>query len=109
VDGLLERGEQLAALESVVEAARDGRGRLVLVAGEAGIGKTSLVRALRGRLDCRAALGSMARRSQLRHAFLRPSRSAFADGSSVAEDETVREGRGPTTRVPNRSLAVAVR
>jgi DNA-binding CsgD family transcriptional regulator len=55
VDPLLERGEQLAALESVVEAARDGRGRLVLVAGEAGIGKTSLVRALRGRLDGRAA------------------------------------------------------
>jgi energy-coupling factor transporter ATP-binding protein EcfA2 len=55
VDPLLERGEELAALESVVEAARDGRGQLVLVAGEAGIGKTSLVRALRERLGQRAA------------------------------------------------------
>jgi DNA-binding NarL/FixJ family response regulator len=55
VDPLLERGEELAALESVVEAARDGRGQLVLVAGEAGIGKTSLVRALRARLGERAA------------------------------------------------------
>ena len=49
MDPLLERGEELAALESVVEAARDGRGQLVLVAGEAGIGKTSPVRALRAR------------------------------------------------------------
>ena len=55
MDPLLERGEELAALESVVEAARDGRGQLVLVAGEAGIGKTSLVRALRARLGERAA------------------------------------------------------
>ena len=50
MDPLLERGEELAALESVVVAARDGRGQLVLVAGEAGIGKASLVRALRERL-----------------------------------------------------------
>ena len=55
MDPLLERGEELAALESVVEAARDGRGQLVLVAGEAGIGKTSLVRALRARLGERTA------------------------------------------------------
>jgi predicted ATPase len=55
VDPLLERGDELAALESVVDAARDGRGQLVLVAGEAGIGKTSLVRALRERLGERAA------------------------------------------------------
>ena len=55
MDPLLERGEELAALESVVETARDGRGQLVLVAGEAGIGKTSLVRALRERLGDRAA------------------------------------------------------
>jgi predicted ATPase len=55
VDPLLQRGEELAALESVVAAARDGRGQLVLVAGEAGIGKASLVRALRERLSDRAA------------------------------------------------------
>ncbi len=55
MDPLLERGEQLAALQSIVEAARGGRGELVLVAGEAGIGKTSLVRALRALLGERTA------------------------------------------------------
>ena len=55
MDPLLERGEQLAALQSIVEAARGGRGELVLVAGKAGIGKTSLVRALRALLGERTA------------------------------------------------------
>jgi DNA-binding CsgD family transcriptional regulator/tetratricopeptide (TPR) repeat protein len=43
---LLERDSQLAALTSYAEEARAGSGRLVLVAGEAGIGKSSLVEAL---------------------------------------------------------------
>ena len=41
--GLLEREEQLTALHRCLRDARAGRGRLVLVAGEAGIGKTTLV------------------------------------------------------------------
>ena len=46
VDGLLERSAQLAALDEHLGAVRaQGRGRLVLIGGEAGIGKTSLVRA----------------------------------------------------------------
>lgn len=45
-DALLERSEQLALLADELAAVADTReGRLVLVAGEAGIGKTSLVRA----------------------------------------------------------------
>ena len=40
---LLERDAQLAALESALNEARAGQGRVVLVSGEAGIGKTSLV------------------------------------------------------------------
>lgn len=47
VDGLLERESELEALMTTVEAVRGGRGAVVLVAGEAGIGKTSLLRALR--------------------------------------------------------------
>jgi DNA-binding CsgD family transcriptional regulator/tetratricopeptide (TPR) repeat protein len=50
VEPLLERNGDLAALVGVVEAARRGRGALVLVGGEAGIGKTSLLRALRARV-----------------------------------------------------------
>ena len=47
---LLEREEALAALSEAFGEARLGRGRLLLVAGEAGVGKTALVRAFCGRL-----------------------------------------------------------
>ena len=44
--GLLERGAELAALDEALAAVRgSGQGRLVLLTGEAGIGKTSLLRA----------------------------------------------------------------
>ncbi len=43
--GLLERTAELAVLNRSLAKARDGRGSLVLVSGEAGIGKTALVRA----------------------------------------------------------------
>ncbi|MGH3339727.1 MAG: ATP-binding protein, partial [Propionibacteriaceae bacterium] len=42
---LLERSEQLSALATALsEVSESGRGRLVLVSGEAGVGKTALVR-----------------------------------------------------------------
>lgn len=41
---LLERDDQLAALEQAMAAAVGGQGRLILLGGEAGVGKTSLVR-----------------------------------------------------------------
>ncbi len=41
---LLERGDEFAALGAWLGEARSGTGRFVLVSGEAGIGKTSLVR-----------------------------------------------------------------
>lgn len=43
---LLERAKPLADLRALVHTAETGRGAMVLVAGEAGIGKTSLLRAL---------------------------------------------------------------
>ena len=42
--GLLERETALDSLEATLVAARAGEGRLVLVSGEAGVGKTALVR-----------------------------------------------------------------
>ena len=44
--GVLERESQLAALRSYAEEARRGDGRLALISGEAGIGKSTLVEEL---------------------------------------------------------------
>ncbi|MFC5137734.1 AAA family ATPase [Actinomycetospora rhizophila] len=41
---VLERGEVLAELDAALAAARDGAGRTVLLAGEAGLGKTTVLR-----------------------------------------------------------------
>ena len=45
---MLEREEELAALGSAARDACDGSGSVVLISGEAGIGKSSLVEAIRG-------------------------------------------------------------
>jgi DNA-binding CsgD family transcriptional regulator/tetratricopeptide (TPR) repeat protein len=50
MEALLERDAELRELEAIVAALAGGRGRLVLVGGEAGAGKTSLVRELRRRV-----------------------------------------------------------
>jgi DNA-binding CsgD family transcriptional regulator/predicted ATPase len=48
---LLEREEELSALLEAVREASGGDGRFVLLAGEAGAGKTSLLRQLRNRVN----------------------------------------------------------
>jgi hypothetical protein len=50
---LLERESALADLDAALAAARSGRGRVVLVSGGAGMGKTSVVRAFLAGLDAR--------------------------------------------------------
>ena len=59
-DPLLEREEASAQLEGELEHARLGVGRVVLVGGEAGVGKTSLVRVFTARheSEVRIAWGS---------------------------------------------------
>ena len=47
---LLERQPQLGALHAYATEARDGHGRLVLIGGEAGVGKSSLVDRLEAEL-----------------------------------------------------------
>jgi DNA-binding CsgD family transcriptional regulator/energy-coupling factor transporter ATP-binding protein EcfA2 len=53
---LLERERELSELAQAVRDAAAGGGGLVLVSGEAGIGKSSLVRAVRGLLPAEARL-----------------------------------------------------
>ena len=55
---LLEREDELGLLAGVVAGAVGGRGCLVFVGGEAGIGKTSLVRAMRASLPAGVAFVS---------------------------------------------------
>jgi predicted ATPase len=50
---LLERESALADLDAALAAARSGHGRVVLVSGGAGMGKTSVVRAFMAGLDAR--------------------------------------------------------
>jgi DNA-binding CsgD family transcriptional regulator len=53
---ILEREDDLARLLAVVSVAVDGGGALVLIPGEAGIGKTTLVRMLRTAVQGRASM-----------------------------------------------------
>ena len=53
---LLERDELLAQLQALWRAAASGPGRLVFIEGEAGIGKTTLLRAFARHLEGRALL-----------------------------------------------------
>lgn len=53
---MLERQAELAALGTAARAALHGQGSVVLVHGEAGIGKSSLIRALHARLPADARL-----------------------------------------------------
>jgi predicted ATPase len=48
-DSLLERGAEMAALEALVDQTRRGSGRVAVVEGPAGIGKTELLDVLRRR------------------------------------------------------------
>src|SRR5689334_4508837 len=56
VQRLLERDAELEALAGAVVEAQRGEGAFVLVGGEAGSGKSSLVRALRERVAEQATL-----------------------------------------------------
>jgi DNA-binding CsgD family transcriptional regulator/tetratricopeptide (TPR) repeat protein len=55
---LLERDAPLAVLEEALASARAGRGRLVFLSGDAGIGKSALVRAFLARSDERILAGA---------------------------------------------------
>src|SRR5437868_14619968 len=57
---LIERTEFLAILQTQLNGIEEGEGHCIFVSGEAGIGKTSLVKAFRegNKDDCRIYLGA---------------------------------------------------
>jgi hypothetical protein len=55
---LLERDPAFAVLEDALASARSGEGRLVFVSGDAGVGKSALVRSFTARFGGRALVGS---------------------------------------------------
>jgi tetratricopeptide (TPR) repeat protein len=82
---LLDRDRELAALDALTDDARAGRGRLVLIEGPAGIGKSGLLADLRER----AAAGSRvlaARASELEREF------AFGIVRQLFETEVAERG-----------------
>lgn len=66
---LLERESELQQLELLVEETRTGRGRLVLIEGPPGIGKTRLLEAARARARERGTAVLSARASELDREF----------------------------------------
>ena len=68
-NGLLERGNELEQLERVVEDVCAGRGRMVLVEGPPGIGKTRLLEIARARARERGMVVLSARASELDREF----------------------------------------
>ena len=67
--GLLERGDDLAAIAGLISAAVGGDGRLGLVEGPAGIGKTVLLDECRRRASGQGACVVHARASELEQGF----------------------------------------
>src|SRR3954447_5894384 len=66
---LLEREAELAALEAMLDAARVGDGRMVVVEGSAGIGKTRLLAEVRGLAEASAFNVLSARGGELEGEF----------------------------------------
>jgi len=84
---LVEREDELGAIDALLEDARRGRGGVLVVEGPAGIGKTSLVRRARDEADARGILVLDARGGVLE------SRIAFGVVRQLFEPVLRRAGR----------------
>jgi DNA-binding CsgD family transcriptional regulator/tetratricopeptide (TPR) repeat protein len=108
---LIERDVQVQELLDIVEAARDGQSSTVLLTGEAGVGKTSLIRELTAAIDpdVRVLVGSCddflapPPLQPLRDAFRRTAgpleRALAADDPKSAFDAILAEFARPTVLI----------
>ena len=110
---LLERGDELGLLARAVEDARGGSGCVVLVGGEAGIGKTSLVRGMRAVLPADVSWMSGACEPLSVPVPLAPLRellhaSGAGDLAASGSDDRVAVARSVLAALTQRAPAVAV-
>lgn len=66
---LLEREREIAEIESALRSAREGEGRLLVLEGQAGIGKSALLRAARDSAEAAGMTALTARCSELERTF----------------------------------------
>lgn len=90
---LLERDDELRRLRDAFALARHGRGTTVVVSGEAGIGKTSLLRAFADAAEGKARLFSGGCEDLLTPRTLGPFRDMLRDAGRAAPDVDGRAGR----------------
>jgi class 3 adenylate cyclase/tetratricopeptide (TPR) repeat protein len=91
----VERAKELAVLRSHLTEALDGRGSLVLVGGEPGVGKTTLVRQLIRDAEARGALALFGRCYEFEGALpYSPFIEMLEHALSVMPPELVREDMG---------------
>lgn len=81
---LLERDSELAALQALIESARDGHGRLVVIEGAAGIGKTVLLAQARRLAEAAGFRAASARSGELETTY------AFGVVRQLLEPEVAR-------------------
>lgn len=65
VSGLVEREAELRLIEAALDGARDGEGRLVVVEGQAGVGKSRLLEVVGEQAERRGAVVLVARGTEL--------------------------------------------
>src|SRR5581483_6511187 len=101
---LLERAEELAAVDAAIASARSGAGRLVVIEGPAGIGKTSLLAVGRARAASSGLTVLYARASELEAAFSfgvvrQLFEAAVATASGEAESRLLAGAAAPAARL----------
>ena len=116
--GLLERGRELAVLDGLLAAVAGGAGGLALVHGQAGIGKSALLTAVRRRARGRGISVLAARGEEIERTFAfgvarqlleRPARARLAAGMLTGAAELAAVPLGvlpaPEPRSPEESFA----